>query len=180
MGRKSLSFGYFILYGIVEQEIQRVFGHHLRLRVSGICIEQESILLVKHRSIGKKGILWAPPGGGLHYGETVSEALHREFLEETGLSVEMGMPLLINEYIESPLHALELFFSVQCKGGEVRKGNDPEMGSGQQIIQEVRFVSFEEIRNSDPDIFHSLFKKYNQKEAFSSFLGFQQNIVLRG
>jgi 8-oxo-dGTP diphosphatase len=164
----------------VEKEIRAAFGSQLRLRVSGICIHQKSILLVKHISLGKKGILWAPPGGGLRFGETVYEALKREFEEETGLLIEVGAPILINEYIESPLHAVELFFEVRQIGGELRKGSDPEMSSAAQIIQEVRFVSFDEIRASDEDIFHSLFKKYNQTEAFSSFLGFDQNIVFRG
>lgn len=164
---------------ITKQEIHKVFGHQLRLRISGICIENESILLVKHLSVGEKGILWAPPGGGLHYGETIEETLKREFEEETGLLVQMGQPLLINEYMEHPLHAVELFFEVHPVGGVLKKGYDPELGENSQIIQEVRFVPFEEISLSDPTIFHSMFRGHRSVQAFQHFLGFHQNITFR-
>lgn len=163
----------------ITQGIHAVFGHTLRLRISGICLQGDSILLVKHHSIGEKGILWAPPGGGLHYGETIEETLKREFQEETGLQVEMLQPLLINEYMELPLHAIELFFLVKHVGGELKKGSDPELQPENQIIQEVAFVSFSEILSQDPAIFHSLFRNHNSAEHFVNFLGYEQNIASR-
>lgn len=163
----------------VEQEIHKVFGNKLRLRISGICIEDDSILLIKHVSLGEKGILWAPPGGGLHFEESIEETLKREFEEETGLQIDIGRPLLINEYFEHPLHAVELFFEVTRKGGFLRLGVDPELTQENQIIQELRFVPFSEIATADPAVFHSLFKNCKKKEDFSHFIGFQQNIVFR-
>ena len=68
----------------IQNEIVSSFGNKLRIRVCGICIEENKILLVRHHSIGKSGILWAPPGGGMIYGETSEQALIREFVEETG------------------------------------------------------------------------------------------------
>ena len=54
----------------IQSAITNTFGNKLRLRVSGIYIKNDEILLVKHKSINKEGILWAPPGGGMEFGET--------------------------------------------------------------------------------------------------------------
>jgi 8-oxo-dGTP diphosphatase len=176
---KALTFGYFFAMTL-HQHIETTFGHKLRLRVSGISITEKGILLVKHHSIGKKGILWAPPGGGLDYAETVEETLRREFLEETGLEIEPKQLVLVNEYFEHPLHAVELFFVVNVMGGELKQGFDPELGMNHQIIQEVKYVSFDEITTSDPDIFHSMFQEYKSEHDFRGFKGFHQNIMSRG
>jgi 8-oxo-dGTP diphosphatase len=105
--------------------------------------------------------------------------LKREFLEETGLTIHPKELLFVNEYFEHPLHAVELFFLVERISGELIKGTDPEMDSENQIIHEVRFVSFSEIGNSDSSLFHSLFKTYRYKADFEKKGDFQQNIVRR-
>lgn len=163
----------------IQAAIQQAFGHKLRLRVSGICLQNDCILLVKHLSLGPKGILWAPPGGGLDYHETIHECLQREFLEETGLQVAVHELLFVNEYFEHPLHAIELFFRVEQIGGTLCQGSDPEMQADTQIIHDVAFVSLDEIRTSDPAIYHSLFKTYPTTEHFVVSAGFHQNIVHR-
>ena len=38
--------------------------------------------------------IWEFPGGGVHYGETLIDALKREFLEEYG----MGIDMIINTF----------------------------------------------------------------------------------
>ncbi len=163
----------------IKQEIKNVFGEKLRLRVSGICIENDTILLVKHIGIGKSKFLWAPPGGGLSFEETVDECLKREFLEETGLTIEIKEMLLVNEYFEHPLHAVELFFLVEKIGGELIKGVDPEMDEAKQIITEVRFVPFSEIKETETDSFHSLFETFKNKSDFDKKGRFMQNIIKR-
>lgn len=97
----------------INNEIVSSFGNKLRIRVCGICIEENKILLVRHHSIGQSGILWAPPGGGMVYGETSEAALVREFVEETGLDIQVEHFLCVNEYLTPPLHAIELFFMVK-------------------------------------------------------------------
>jgi len=162
----------------IQQQIHQQFGNKLRLRVSGICFNEDSILLVKHVGIGENKFLWAPPGGGLSFEETIEESLKREFLEETGLLIQPKELLFVNEYFEHPLHAVELFFLVERVSGELIKGTDPEMDLDNQIIREVRFVPFSEINNSGNE-FHSLFKTYQCKSDFVKKGGFHQNIVRR-
>ena len=163
----------------IKNEIHQLFGHKLRLRVSGICFENESVLLIKHVGVGKTDFLWSPPGGGLNFGETVTECLKREFLEETGLEIEPQNFLFANEYLEFPLHAIELFFKIKIISGKLRKGIDPEMSAESQIIKDVRFVPFDQIENNETATFHSIFQKFKKKSDFETTEGFYQNIVSR-
>ncbi len=135
-------------------EITEKFGNRLRLRACGILIEDNCLLLIKHLSLGKSGELWAPPGGGLNYGESLENCLKREFKEETGLDISVGNLLFANEYLQPPLHAVELFYEVRRTGGELCQGIDPELGIDQQIIQEVRFISLDELKTIPEDSLH--------------------------
>lgn len=58
----------------------------IRNSAKGIVLLDGKILLNRCRS--RLGIYYALPGGGQRIGELLSEALKRELLEETGLSVE--------------------------------------------------------------------------------------------
>ena len=58
-----------------------------RIGVGGLIINQNKVLLVKRAAPPAKG-LWALPGGKLQWGETLEQAVEREVLEETGLTVK--------------------------------------------------------------------------------------------
>lgn len=60
--------------------------------VAGIVLNEKGEVLLAHHVYRSKNA-WAPPGGIIHYGEGLPEALHREILEETNLQVQVG-PLL--------------------------------------------------------------------------------------
>jgi 8-oxo-dGTP diphosphatase len=93
-----------------------------RIGAYGILInEQEQILMVRDKSMQ---FHWNLPGGGVRRGETMQEALRREFVEETGLEVEVGqilqawddfqiMPYLV------PTHSYLHFYLVKAVGGEL-------------------------------------------------------------
>ena len=71
------------------------------------------MLLVNHHSLNKGNDFWAPPGGGMDFGQSAEENLQREFLEDTGLKVDVEKFLCIHEYLKAPLHAIELIFKVK-------------------------------------------------------------------
>ncbi len=140
----------------IKNGIIHSFGNKLRIRACGICIENNKILLVKHHSLGKGGILWAPPGGGMMFGETAEDALKREFIEETGLTISVEKFLCVNEYLTPPLHAIELFFIVKIIDGTLQIGVDPELHKDRQIITQVDWLSFDALTELPPEALHSL------------------------
>ena len=127
--------------------------------------------MVKHKGLGSRGTLWSPPGGGTDFGESIKESLIREFHEETGLQVSVGSLRCVSEYLNRPLHAVELFFDVEKISGEIQVGSDPEMGNADQIIEEVRFLTFDEIREMDQAEIHHIFHGIESVEDLSELRG---------
>lgn len=82
-------------------------------RVVGIASTAAQVLL--HRS--ELDDFWSLPGGHVEFGETAPEALKREFLEETGVAVEVGSLLWVVEnfftYQGSQHHELGLYFLLE-------------------------------------------------------------------
>lgn len=138
-----------------SKDIAQAFGHRVRLRVCGVLKNEAGILLLKHRGIGKEGFLWSPPGGGVQFGEPVTEALRREFQEETGLEVKVEAFMFFHEHISAKLHALELFFRVVQVGGSLALGTDPELASHKQILEEIRFWPEVEMKTLPKSFFHA-------------------------
>jgi 8-oxo-dGTP diphosphatase len=133
----------------MNQKIINQYGNQLRIRVCGICIEDHKILLINHSGMNESNEFWSAPGGGLQFGETIEECLKREFLEETTTTILVGRFLKVNEFLNPPLHAIELFYEVKIESGEVKKGYDPEMD--EQIIKEIKWLTFEEVLSKNKD-----------------------------
>ncbi|MFY0652208.1 MAG: NUDIX hydrolase [Cyclobacteriaceae bacterium] len=143
---------------MTSQEISKVYGNKLRVRVCGVLIEDDSILLVKHRGIGANGELLIPPGGGMEFGSSAEENLKREFKEETGLSIKVCDFLFISEFLDSELHAIELFFKVEHVSGSIAIGIDPEMSTEDQIINDVKMIKFSELLKMDQQCLHGMLR----------------------
>ena len=140
-----------------ENHTEDPFSHKVRVRVCGILTENDKILLLKHDSIGQEGHLWAPPGGGVAFGESLDECLKKEFLEETNLVIEVGSYLFTNEYIGPKYHAIEVFFEVFLKSGALKLGSDPELPLNEQILSEAKFFSPEELEALPDNTLHNAF-----------------------
>jgi len=100
----------------------------------------------------------------------VIDCLVREFKEETGLIIEPGEFLFTTEFIAPPLHAVELFFKVERKGGEVKKGTDPEMKN--QIIEEVKFIPWADLRTWNTSTLHGIFQKVPEPSKIMGLRGY--------
>ena len=152
--------------------VRNTFGHRLRVRVCGLCFSGDDLLLVRHRGLGDKGYLYAPPGGEMHYGEGAEEALLREIAEETGLQVTVREFLFVYEYRALPLHAVELFFAVDLVAGTLRPGQDPELADGEQLIEYVGFMSPEAVAHERGGSMHDMINRCQLPKELLSWRGY--------
>ncbi|AKP50308.1 NUDIX domain-containing protein [Cyclobacterium amurskyense] len=144
----------------IKKDIIENFGNRLRTRVNGILIQDNKLLMVKHR-MHTNHSFWNVPGGGMKFGQDAKENLKREFLEETGLNIAVNDYLFVHEFLEPPLHAIELFFEVSQTSGKLVVGIDPELETNKQVIEEVKFLSIEEIKKIPSEKKHALFGRIN-------------------
>ncbi len=77
-------------------DVQREFPQTPLVGVGAVVVHEDRVLLVRRGSEPLKGH-WTLPGGLLELGESVTEGVAREVLEETGLVVE---PLELVELID--------------------------------------------------------------------------------
>lgn len=122
------------------------YSNKLRVRSCGLLVEKNKLLLVELNSPVTNQWIWIPPGGKVEFGETLEEALIREFKEETSLRVSAVKLMHVNEIIKPPLHAIEFYYLVQREEGELRLGADPELKEEQQILRDIGFFSKQDLR----------------------------------
>jgi len=94
--------------------------------VSGLARRKGRVLLVQRGTPPNRG-KWSLPGGGVEWGETLRDALVREFREETGLRVRPE-PLVDVLDVRLPsrahlrYHFVVAVFRVRILGGRLRPG----------------------------------------------------------
>lgn len=152
--------------------VNQLYGNRLRLRVCGLYREGDRLLMVNHRGVGTSSSLWIPPGGGVEFGEIATAALQREVREETGLIIEPGRLICVHEFVVPPLHAVELFFETTRIGGQLQIGQDPEMNNADQLICDVRLMTFAEIKALPANQVHSLFSRCHSLDALFTPTGY--------
>jgi ADP-ribose pyrophosphatase YjhB (NUDIX family) len=79
-----------------------------------IVFRDHEVLLVKREDFE----VWAPPGGTIDPGESVSDAAIREVREETGLEVQLT--LLVGIYSRPKWSSHIIIFAAQAVGGDMR------------------------------------------------------------
>lgn len=157
----------------MASEIPEIYSNRTRVRACGLCWQSGKLLMVNHRGL-TSGSFWSPPGGGIEFGETAQETLVREFREETGVDIIPKELRFVCEFIQHPIHAVELFFAVDYFNGEAMKGNDPEHAHNDQIITGVKFMSMDEILAIPADERHGVFRLIKSSADLESITGFHR------
>ncbi|WP_428234883.1 NUDIX domain-containing protein [Gracilimonas sp.] len=121
------------------------YTNRVRVRSCGLLLKDEKLLLVELMSPVTNEWTWIPPGGGVEFGESLEDALIREFEEETGIQISVSKQVHTNEVIHGSIHAIEFYHRVNQKGGELVLGNDPELDPDKQIIRNIGFFDRQEI-----------------------------------
>lgn len=118
-----------------------------RVAVGALVVRDQQVLLVRRGKAPARG-LWAIPGGSVRLGESLRHAAEREILEETGLTIRAGEPVLTFESIRRDDHGRVRFHYVivdlaaEYVAGAVRPADD---------ATDARWFSWADIA-SEPDV----------------------------
>jgi ADP-ribose pyrophosphatase YjhB (NUDIX family) len=110
--------------------------------VGGVIVDQGRVVIVKRRFAPLAGH-WSLPGGAVDVGETLTECVAREMLEETGLVVDVGPVIEVFDRIvrdgdgRVEFHYVLVDYLCMPVGGELRAGSD---------VADARLVSPEALR----------------------------------
>ena len=124
---------------------------HVRVRAGALVFDDPdaptAVLLAEHAGLWSDEPFWTPPGGGVEFGEGLSEALAREVREETGVDVEVGPVRYALDFVRPPLHAVSFYLSCRADRpalAAARLRTDPELGDD-QILRRLRLMPFDEL-----------------------------------
>lgn len=100
---------------------------HRHIGVYGIC-KSNSQLLVIHKKGGPYNKRFDLPGGSINQNETLEQALHREFIEETGLEINLKNCIGVIEFIvpwtrdgfdHTHCHHIAIFYDISILSGDI-------------------------------------------------------------
>lgn len=116
------------------------YGRRVQMRVTGVLIEDDQILLLNQDTDTGRG--WSLPGGKVEEREAIGQALVREMREETGLQVEVGRLLYVCDHITDAVHVVHLTFEVRRVGGVA---GEIAAGADTRPIRGVEFAKLSEL-----------------------------------
>ncbi|EDY85208.1 hydrolase, NUDIX family, putative [Verrucomicrobiia bacterium DG1235] len=139
-----------------------------RISAGAFVLDQDRILLVRHKKEGSYDF-WVAPGGGVIGTESLLQAAKREVKEETGIDVEPLRPVCMEEFYDPKTRHIKTWVLCKLEGGCLSVEADEAV---QEHIVEARFFSEEEIKKERMDVYPAFIRtKIWEDLAFS-----QQNI----
>ena len=149
------------LKNVSPDALLQAYSGKVRVRIGGLLLRDGAFLLAAHRGLLANGApFWSPPGGGWQFGESIQDALVREFSEETGLEVRVGRFLHLHEFSRGSLQALELFFEVTAidEAAQPRLGHDPEHAPDQQLLAQLNWLTPRQLGLMPPEQVHPVLR----------------------
>ncbi len=84
-----------------------------RINVRGIIFKDGKLFGQQLKNNVGPNQFWCTPGGGLDPGESLTEGLRREMIEETGIAPVIGKLLFIQQFHDGTREQLEFFFNIE-------------------------------------------------------------------
>ena len=121
-------------------KMKREYPRHPIVGVGGVVIRGNRVLLIRRGREPLKGE-WSIPGGMLELGESLTDGVKREVLEETGLRVRPLEALMVLDRVEKNgervrYHYVIVDYVCRPTGGRLKSGSD---------VLDARWVKREEL-----------------------------------
>ncbi len=137
----------------------------IEIRVAGILVRDGRVLLVKHDK--PAGSYWVVPGGRVGFGETLPDALRREFVEELSMDIRVGGLTFLNDAApaDRARHVVNVYFQVSC--------DDELVPDKLQGVADARFFTAEDVDGIDlrPSVGAALSEVMNCDSVKDAYLG---------
>jgi 8-oxo-dGTP diphosphatase len=112
-----------------EERFPGSYPRQPQAAVGAIVFHRDRVLLVRRGHPPSKG-QWAIPGGKVVLGESLAQAAEREILEETGLTIRAGRPVVTFEVIDRDgdgsirYHYIIVDLAADYISGDISAGDD--------------------------------------------------------
>ena len=109
------------------------------ITVRGIIVKNGMLFCQKLKHSTGVNDFWATPGGHLDHGESLEEGLHREMIEETGVTPQIGKLLFTQQYKADDGDYIEFFYHI-TNAEDYKTINLAETTHGEIEIAEYGFI----------------------------------------
>lgn len=128
-------------------EMPAVYPVCPQVAVGAVVFRDGSVLLVRRGNPPAQGV-WAIPGGRVQLGETLKQAAEREILEETGVVIRAGEPVLTFDVVETdPSGAVRFHYVIVDLKAEYVSGK-PQAGDDALEARWIRASSLAQLEVS--------------------------------
>lgn len=124
----------------------------IKIGVGAVVFRGDEVLLIKRGKPPFKGA-WSIPGGGLEYGERVTDAVLREVREETGMEVALTGLLGVFDGVPSSQpdftrHVVMIDYVAEWVSGEPVAADDAEEAEFVSVETALERLSWDETRQA--------------------------------
>ncbi|MBI3960935.1 MAG: NUDIX hydrolase [Chloroflexi bacterium] len=147
------------------------------IRYQGAIVQDEQILLIRHRHHSTGESYWLFPGGGIEDGETEEECVQREMREETNLHVAVERLLLDEPTQPGAVYKRRRTFLCSVVSGTAAPGYEPEEDAAAAYgIVEVAWFDLRD-ENSWPPLAKGNSITYPQLLGVQQTLGYRNSVT---
>lgn len=112
-----------------------------RISVGALIVRDQSVLMVNHKRENQYDF-WVAPGGGVKGTESLAEAVAREVMEETGLSVSICRLLYIEEMYNPEQRLVKFWYLCDIVGGKLDCSSQDAVS---EYIVDAKFMGKKEL-----------------------------------